>query len=138
MVRESTMIEVKTCRTLLIDDTPAVQDSFAPQDGPGPHQRVASAIADLVESSEQGGKVIGLEGGWGVGKSTVVNLLRSRFDGSPNLTVIAFDAWAHEGDPLRRTYLETLIRQLQGVGWIEQELWNKRQDEIANRRRETS
>lgn len=55
------MTEEEKCLTFLIEDVPADEDAF------GPHLRVADAIADLIESSEKGGKVIGLEGGWGQG-----------------------------------------------------------------------
>lgn len=132
------MTNAQPCRTLLIDDVPAQADAFGSANDPGPHQRVAEAIAELIESSEHGGKVIGLEGGWGAGKSTVVNLLRSRFKQNALHLVVAFDAWAHEGDPLRRTYLETLIRQLQDANWIDKETWNKHLATISNRRRETA
>ncbi len=69
------------CPTFLIEDTPADEDAF------GPHQRVADAIADLIESSEKGGKVIGLEGGWGAGKSTVVGFLVKRLSNNEHYTV---------------------------------------------------
>lgn len=67
------MSDTQKCPTFLIDDRPADEDAF------GPHQRVADAIADLIESEEEGGKVIGLEGGWGAGKSTVIGFLEKRF-----------------------------------------------------------
>lgn len=126
------MTEEDKCPTFLIEDTPADEDAF------GPHQRVADAIADLIESSEKGGKVIGLEGGWGAGKSTVVGFLVKRLSQNENYTVISFDAWAHEGDPLRRTYLETLIQELRAVKWVDDPTWKKRREEIAHRRKETT
>lgn len=126
------MTEEKMCPTFLIEDIPADEDAF------GPHQRVADAIADLIESSEKGGKVIGLEGGWGAGKSTVVGFLAKRLSKNSNYTVISFDAWAHEGDPLRRTYLETLIQELRSTEWVDNIAWEKCREEIANRRKETT
>ncbi|MBA2116719.1 P-loop NTPase fold protein [Bremerella alba] len=125
------MTEEDKCPTFLIEDTPADEDAF------GPHQRVADAIAELIESSEKGGKVIGLEGGWGAGKSTVVGFLVKRLSKNTNYTVISFDAWAHEGDPLRRTYLETLIQELRATKWVDDATWKKRREEIAHRRKET-
>ncbi|QDU94100.1 P-loop NTPase fold protein [Lignipirellula cremea] len=126
------MTKQEKCPTFLIEDTPASEDAF------GPHQRIADAIADLIESSEAGGKVIGLEGGWGAGKSTVVGFLFKRFSKNDNHTAISFDAWAHEGDPLRRTYLETLIQELRATKWVDDATWEKRREEIAHRRRETT
>ncbi len=126
------------CRTYLLEDLPSDEDAFASDGAIGPHQRVATAIGDLIDSSEPGGKVIGLEGGWGAGKSTVVNLLRSRLEHNGDCTVISFDAWAHEGDPLRRTYLETLIRHLQDNKWVRKGHWDNTLDTISHRRRTTS
>ena len=119
------------CRTRLISDVPATEDAF------GPHDRVAAAIADLVVS-EDGGKTIGMEGRWGFGKSTVVNLLKKKLQAKPGIALWSFDAWAHEGDPLRRTFLESLISQLIGRSWINKHVWEERRDELARRRKVTS
>jgi hypothetical protein len=130
------------CPTHLIEDTPSDQDYFAPPDGIGPHERVAEAIADVILSpSEAGGKMIGVEGDWGSGKTTVIRLLKKRLDQNHDVTVFTYDAWAHEGDPLRRTFLESLIQHLQSIlptAWIDQNESNKTLDEIAKRRQEES
>lgn len=124
-------------RAILLEDTPALEDEFATSSGLGPHKRVATAITNLV-ATEKGGKVIGLEGGWGAGKSTVANFVRRDLDDIDNFEVLSFDAWAHEGDPLRRTYLEAIIDRFQELSWVDKEQWDKVLDTIANRRRETS
>lgn len=90
----------KACRTILLPDSPAQTDAF------GSHERLASAIAELI-SSDTGGKSIALTGSWGSGKSTVITLLKSKLEAYAR--VFVFDAWAHEGDPLRRAFLERLI-----------------------------
>ncbi|MEA2711337.1 MAG: hypothetical protein QOF78_3938, partial [Phycisphaerales bacterium] len=84
----------------LLDDLPATTDAF------GGHLRVSEAIWQLVDR-ESGGKAIALEGSWGSGKSTIVQMLRNRMESAGN-SVFVFDAWAHEGDPLRRAFLQTL------------------------------
>lgn len=132
--RDNPMSDNSRCRTRLISDTPALEDAF------GPHKRVATAIADLIRS-EEGGKSIGLEGSWGSGKSTVINLLLAEMKKSEDSTAMVFDAWAHEGDPLRRTFLETLIKHLQQPppqGWIEKIKWDNRREELARRRKVTT
>jgi hypothetical protein len=43
--------------------------------------------------------------------------------------------WSHQGDPLRRTFLENLIKQVQQFGWVDKEKWDRRVDELAKRRR---
>ena len=94
------------CTTRLLDDAPSNIDAF------GAHQRIANALSDLIQH-EEGGKTIALTGSWGSGKSTVVRLLSSALsETSANegtAKVFVFDAWAHQGDPLRRTFLEHLI-----------------------------
>ncbi len=116
------------CRTKLISDAPASSDAF------GSHQRIATALAELIRA-ERGGKAIGLEGGWGSGKSTVVKLLRGETDRDENLTLLVFDAWAHEGDPLRRTFLETLISAFVDADWISEKEWADRRDHLSRRKK---
>jgi len=126
----------KTCETYLLDDIPAPADAFASDGDAGPHQRVADAIADMIESAEVGGKAIGLEGGWGSGKSTLVRFLADRFSNQNNYTVVLFDAWAHEGDPLRRTFIESIVHELCDYGWANKDAWGPKLEELANRRKE--
>ena len=118
---------VMGCPTRTVDDAPASEDVF------GSHAPIAAAVGDLI-TTEPGGRTIGLEGGWGSGKSTVVRLLNDRLDGS-GAHVVVFDAWAHEGDPLRRSFLETLIASVSAKGWIEEQSWGERRENLARRRR---
>jgi hypothetical protein len=139
------MSSPKPCQTRLIPDNPATQDNFSTHDTTSPHKKVAAAIAELIRSDEAGGKSIGLEGGWGSGKTTIVTLLMDELTKTPNYKVILFDAWAHEGDPLRRTFLENLIEQLTegaeaGDNWVKKYDWDERREIIAQRKevKETS
>lgn len=76
------------------------------------HERVASTLDELVRTTDQG-LTIGLEGGWGSGKSTVINLLKDKLSGDKDKTLFfVFDAWAHDGDPLRKIFLESLISSI--------------------------
>ncbi len=119
------------CRTRLVADNPSDEDSF------GPHQKIADAIYDLIQD-EPGGVAIGIEGDWGAGKSTVVRLLEAKLakNGSQRQTLITFNAWAHEGDPLRRTFLESLIQHLMiKKSWVDEKKW-KEQLEFIGRKKE--
>ncbi len=75
------------------------------------HEKVADSIASLIQSVE-GGVTIGLEGSWGSGKSTVISLLKDKLKINSSIKLIQFDAWAHQGDPLRRIFLESLIDEI--------------------------
>ena len=117
--------------TRLLPDSPADADAF------GSHERVADSIAEVVQT-ESGGKAIGLEGGWGAGKSTIVKLVAQKLSKANERAhkIAVFDMWSHQGDPLRRTFLENLIKQVQGFRWVDKERWDRRIDELAKRRRE--
>ncbi len=74
-----------------------------------PHENVAKSIFKLINSEEKA-ITIGLEGTWGSGKSSVISMLREKIKSEKILIpVFQFDAWAHEGDPLRRIFLESFI-----------------------------
>jgi len=76
------------------------------------HEAVTDTLFKLIENSDKG-ITIGLEGGWGSGKSTVIEFLKEKVQKSHAKTIFfLFDAWAHEGDPLRRIFLESLIKAL--------------------------
>ena len=111
------------CATLTVDDAPAGEDVF------GSHQPIADAVHELI-TTEPGGRTIGLQGLRGSGKSTVVRLLAERLDGSDS-HVVLFDAWAHEGDPLRRSFLEKLIISLAAKSWVDEKAWGERREELA-------
>lgn len=124
------MTKADGCPTRIVSDLPAEKDAF------GSHERVARAVAALVRA-EPGGKTIGLQGGWGSGKSTVVNLLKQELASDANVAVWVFDAWAHQGDPLRRTFLESLVTYLIGREWVRPKHWTARREELARRRKIT-
>lgn len=127
------MTKEKSCSTRLLSDAPAESDAF------GGHEGVARAIAEVVQT-EDGGKSIGLEGGWGAGKSTIVTLTSKMLAQTkvPDFEVAVFDIWAHQGDPLRRTYLENLITHIQETGWVSRKKWDQRIAELTRRRSENT
>lgn len=93
----------------LIEEKVANDDLFKDRT----HERLAQQIYDLIRSAVSA-VTLGLEGGWGAGKSTVVALLRKKLaaDTGTSTFVFYFDAWAHDGDPLRRIFLESLIQEI--------------------------
>lgn len=75
------------------------------------HDRIAESILKLLENEDES-ITIGLEGPWGSGKSTVISLLEQKLSLKGTTKLIRFDSWAHEGDPLRRIFLESVIEEL--------------------------
>jgi hypothetical protein len=78
------------------------------------HEAVATVLLGTICGDSNEGITIGLEGGWGSGKSTVVSILKAKVALKPDTFYFYFDAWSHEGDPLRRVFLESLIDQIEG------------------------
>ena len=117
------------CPTVLLHDSPVEDDEFSG----GAHERLADALADMI-LTEKEGAAIALEGEWGSGKSSVVRMLKRLLAKHPRVRVITFDAWAHQGDPLKRIFLETLIA---GFGnWLRTKHWAKKRAEFSKRRRQ--
>lgn len=93
----------------IIPEEASFEDAFSN----GAHQRIAETILDSFENNHKG-FTLGLEGRYGSGKSTVIRLLKqiiSQKEVDKTYLFFYFDAWAHEGDPLRRVFLEELINQ---------------------------
>ncbi len=116
-----------TCPTKLIDDLPTKKDEF------GSHEGIADAIADIVRD-ENGGYAIAIEGTWGSGKSTIIELLKQKLQDQ----VFVFDAWAHKGDPLRRVFLERLIRFLCDGKHLKPAEWDEKLDLLTHRIKRTT
>jgi hypothetical protein len=121
-----------------ITDQPAETDEFSSQ----AHARVAGALVTIVVSSD-GGRAVGLEGTWGSGKSTVIDFALAQFekwnkDRIPKQRVFVFDAWAHQGDPLRRVFLEELIEYLAGVRAIDKAKWGAKLEQLRSKRKRTT
>ncbi|WP_406656648.1 P-loop NTPase fold protein [Methanolobus sp. ZRKC2] len=97
------------------------------------HENVAETLYKLIKKSDSG-FTIGIEGSWGSGKSTVVSILKRKMEKEPELFhYFYFDAWAHEGDHLRRIFLESFISQLNTGSQKLKDL----EKEISNRKRKT-
>jgi hypothetical protein len=94
--------------TILSEDV-ATQDLFEDQT----HERVSENLYQIIRGASKG-VTIGLEGSWGSGKSTVIKLLKDKLtkNNEEKNLFFMFDAWAHDGDPLRRIFLESLIREI--------------------------
>jgi hypothetical protein len=94
---------------LLSDDT-VDADQFAGK----AHERVSKGLSSIITSNGDGGYAIGLEGSWGSGKSSVITMLENEFLKKDDSDIICFtfDCWAHIGDPMKRSFLESLVNFL--------------------------
>jgi hypothetical protein len=123
--------------TQLLSDAPASEDAFE-----GGHNRVAEALAGLIQD-EKGGKALALKGPFGSGKSTVVRLLENELEEvgkekGEDTRIFKYDAWEHQGDPLRRSFIESLVEFLEEEDWAEEDEWGDEIERIARRKEETT
>lgn len=81
-------------------------------------ERLTNAIAnhivtnDSEQSSNKLSRIIGLEGGWGVGKSNVIKQLKIHKYIKDKYYLFEYDAWGHQEDLQRRSFLELLTSEL--------------------------
>ncbi len=112
-----------------LKDEPSEEDFF------GSHGRVADAIAEVIRHADSV-NVIGLLGGWGSGKSTVVRQMEKSLElrhGTTATHVFTYDAWLHQNDPPRRAFLEALIGNLTAQNFAKQDDWEQRLADLTGR-----
>jgi len=122
--------EVKKYEFKLLRGEAVGEDAFEDKT----HEKIADSLAQLIKNEEKG-ITIGLEGSWGSGKSTVISILRKKLkEGRSSIPLIQFDAWAHEGDPLRRIFLESLIDEISSVYNLMTDSLKEKKEEISKHR----
>lgn len=128
MEEDSSLKSKYKCKINILDDFPVTSDEF------DSHERIADAIKNLIDN-EKGNKAIALTGGWGSGKSTVVEILKLKFNEIKKTDIFIFDAWAYKDNLLRRAFLERLINHFNEIEWIkDKKKWKDTKDELANRK----
>ncbi len=79
----------------------------------GSADRVADAIKNHIDShkaSDKIPKIIGIDGQWGSGKSNVIRILNNKL--GDGFYLFEYDAWGHQEDLQRRSFIETLTSEL--------------------------
>lgn len=88
-----------------LDNKPCGQDLFEGKS----HETIAKNIATILKNGAA--KIIGLDGGWGSGKSNMVDIIMKDLDHNACHFFI-YDAWGHQEDLQRRSILEELTQFL--------------------------
>ncbi len=84
-----------------LDNKPCGEDLFEGKS----HKKISENIANII--SKDSVKTVGIDGGWGSGKSNMVNLIKSELD-NKKYHFFIYDAWGHQTDFQRRSILENL------------------------------
>lgn len=101
-----------------IPDKPAGKDCFEGLS----QERLAHSVCDYVrmvdaKPDKKGAaenampRILGMEGGWGSGKSNVVRMVSNELEAEGYHTFV-YDAWGHQEDLQRRSILETMTGSL--------------------------
>lgn len=130
-----------------ISNGPCGKDLFAGK----AHQRIAEEIAQqLLQPDAPHNEphnvphVIGLDGGWGAGKSNIIEIVRRKAQEKKKVGDVLFftyNAWGHQGDPLRRSILEELTRCVVSSDSAlagEKETWEEKLKTLTSQRKEVS
>ncbi|THD82633.1 MAG: hypothetical protein E7812_01970 [Phenylobacterium sp.] len=114
-----------------IIDAPATADAL------NSHGRVAAALHEIITRADKV-KMIGLLGGWGSGKSTIVQMLEDRLRTDPGgdaLLCFNYDTWLRQSELPRRAFLEGLVTFLKELPSPPPaaaiEAWKKRLNELS-------
>ena len=105
------MSNYKTVKFKVLSDNCSTEDHLEDRT----HERISDKLYQIISAESLEGMTVGLEGEWGAGKSTVIRLLQEKLkvERQDKTFVFYIDAWEHEGDHLRRVFLEMLIARLQ-------------------------
>lgn len=80
----------------------------------GAHRKLAKEISDEIRNDDNC-TIIGIDGGWGSGKSNLVGMIQKELSIGSNgekYHFFTYDAWGHQTDLQRRTILEELTSDL--------------------------
>ena len=75
------------------------------------HSEVAEMICDMISDDTLLPLSVGVYGGWGVGKSSILQLVNKRLTEDGDAIVIEFDAWLYQGFDEAKSALMTVISQ---------------------------
>jgi hypothetical protein len=117
----------------LKQDIPADVDGF---DGRG-HDRTAGALASAIVSLSKRDGAIGLEGEWGAGKSSVIEMASSKLQKAhtnkdDRYNVFCFDLWAQNSENLKRSFLVELLNWAGGANLLSKKETKSLEDKIRD------
>jgi putative ATP/GTP-binding protein len=121
-----------------ISKAPCGKDLFAGKT----HEKTAEQITKKILSSETS-LIIGIDGGWGSGKSNLIQMIEKRVQEEDAKAIFfTYDAWGHQNDMPRRAMLEELTSKViqfpQALLEEKREDWEERKEKLLAQRKKTS
>lgn len=123
----------------LISNRPCNKDLFEGK----AHDKLAKAIADVISSDEKP-SMIGIDGGWGSGKSNLVGMVSDHLNAicgeeEKQYHFFTYDVWGHQNDLPRRSILEELTTDLVSgePPILEEDKWKEKRDNLLSKKRNT-
>lgn len=113
-----------------INNSPCGEDLFEGKS----QKNIAENISNIIET-EKSCNIIGIDGGWGSGKSNLVKQVQNIL--SPkDYHFFIYDAWGHQEDLQRRSFLEELTENLTQEN-IVTEVWKQKLKKLLSKVKET-
>ena len=135
----------KDMKIQLLSNEPCREDAFEGHS----HQHIAEQIIRII-SDDADRHIIGIEGGWGSGKSNLISLVNKGLNGdtvydkdfnhkASTFPFFVYDAWGHQADYQRRAILEELTHDLTLEKKIlDEKKWKRKLQELLAKRRKTT
>ena len=126
----------------ILSNAPCCSDLFAGK----AHEKLAKVIANEI-ANDKDCTIIGIDGGWGSGKSNLVGMVEACLDEESlngqikgKYHFFTYDAWGHQNDLPRRTILEELITDLTRgkEPFLKGSYWQEQLENLLAKKKKTS
>lgn len=123
-------MEATTNYPKFIDNSPCGEDLFEGKS----QQNIANNIRNIIKG-EKNCNIIGIDGGWGSGKSNLVKQIQNMLT-PEGYHFFIYDAWGHQEDLQRRSFLEELTENLTQENLVK-ETWKPKLDQLLAKAKKT-
>ncbi|HTI57674.1 P-loop NTPase fold protein [Mucilaginibacter sp.] len=114
-----------------ISDQPRGEDMFEGK----AQEKISFSIIELINDKDSENRLLGLDGAWGSGKSNVITIIQDKLKNTHHIYI--HDAWGHQEDLQRRTFLEELTEDLCSNNLIDKKTWEGNLKNLLSKKRET-
>jgi hypothetical protein len=99
-------------------------------------EKTADTLCDILKRNDF--QIIGIDGGWGTGKSNLVSIIEARLK-TQNFNFFIYDVWGHQEDEQRRAILEELTEKICDENILSNKnKWQKKLEKILAKEREVT